>query len=186
FYPDQGAVLDRRENGFIYAVDYNNDGRHFGHEFSMVGRTRYYRADVGFNRRNNTNNPNWFIRYNSEPKPKATIISWRVYTDFSANFDWQASSQNFGNETQFQLNLKKETYVGVGNNKGYERVYESEFGAKRQPGIDCVATNKCTFAGSDDERSSSNRGLYLFAGSTPTKKVTFNFFVNRRWGDFDF
>jgi hypothetical protein len=186
FYAEQGKILDRYENGFIYAVDYNNDGRHFGHEFSMVGRTRYYRADVGFNRRNNTNNPNWFIRYNSEPKPKATIISWRAYTDFSASFDWQASSQNFGNETQFQLNLKKETYVGVGNNKGYERVYESEFGAKRQPGIDCVATNKCTFAGSDDERSSSNRGLYLFAGSTPTKKVTFNFFVNRRWGDFDF
>jgi hypothetical protein len=186
FFPEQGKTFDRYENGFIYAIDYNKDGRHFGHEFSMVGRTRYYRADVGFNRRNNTNSPNWFIRYNSEPKPKARIISWRVYTDFSANFDWQARSQNANNETQFQVNLKKETFIGVGTDKGYERIYESEFGSKRQPGTNCVVLNKCTFAGNDDERSSSNHAVYLFAGSSPNKKVNFNFFLNRRWGDFDF
>ena len=188
FYPESGQTLDRYENGFIYAVDYNNDGRHFGHEFSMVGRTRYYQADVGFNRRNNTNNPNWFIRYNSEPKPDARLISWRVYTDFSANFDWQGNSQNANNETQVQLRLKRETFLGVGVEKGYERVFESEFGAKRQPGVNCVINNNCTFAGNDDERSTSNHGLYAYAESAPSKKYRFNFFVNRRWGalDFDF
>lgn len=188
FFPEQGKTLDRQENGFIYAIDYNQAGRHFGHEFSMVGRTRYYRADVGFNRRNNTNNPNWFIRYNSEPKPKARLISWRVYTDFSADFDWQGRSQGANNETQVQFTFKKETYFGVGSDKGYERVFESEFGPKRQPGSNCVVNNTCTFAGDDNERSSSNRGLYMFAGSIPSKKYNFNFFVNRRWGamDFDF
>ncbi|MGH9873592.1 MAG: DUF5916 domain-containing protein [Pyrinomonadaceae bacterium] len=186
FFPEQGQTLDRKENGFIYAMDYNNDGRHFGHEFSMVGRTRYYQADVGFNRRNNTNNPNWFIRYNSEPKPKARLISWRVYTDFSASFDWQGRSQNLNNETQMQFTFKKETFLGVGIDKGYERVFESEFGAKRQPGSNCVVNNTCTFAGDDNERSSSNHGIYMFAGSSPSKKYNFNFFVNRRRGDFDF
>jgi hypothetical protein len=188
FFPEEGKTLDRKENGFIYAVDYNQDGRHFGHDLSAVGRTRYYRADVGFNRRNNINNINWFIRYNSEPKPKARLISWRVYTDLSADFDWQGRSQNANDEMQIQFSLKRETYIGVGTDKGYERVFESEFGPKRQPGSNCVANNNCTFAGQDNERSTSNRGLYFFAGSAPNKKVNFNFFANRRWGalDFDF
>src|SRR6201991_4003843 len=134
FFPEEGKVRDSKQNGFIYAVDYNQGGRHFGHEFSMVGRTRYYVADLGFNRRNNTNNPNWFIRYNSEPNAKAKLISWRVYTDFSASFDWQGRSQNFNNESQLQLQLRRQTFLGVGGDKGYERVFESEFGPKRQVG----------------------------------------------------
>src|SRR5215212_3643816 len=188
FFPEEGKRRDSKQNGFIYAADYNQNGRHFGHEFAMVGRTRYYVADVGFNRRPNTNNPNWFIRYNSEPNPKAKLISWRVYTDLNANFDWQGRSQNFNDETQLQLQLRKQTYFGIGVNKGYDRVFESEFGPKRQPGSNCVVQNTCTFAGEDNERSSSTKGWYFFGGSAPGKKYNFNFFVNRVWGamDFDF
>jgi YD repeat-containing protein len=188
FFPEEGKRRDSKQNGFIYALDYNQSGRHFGHEFAMVGRTRYYIADVGFNRRPNTNNPNWFIRYNSEPKPKAKLISWRVYTDLNANFDWQGRSQNFNDETQIQLQLPKQTYFGLGVDKGYDRVFESEFGPKRQPGSNCVANNTCTFAGDDNERSSPTTGAYFFGGSSPSKKYNFNFFVNHVWGalDFDF
>ena len=188
FFPEEGKTRNAKQNGFIYSIDYNQSGRHFGHEFSMTGRTRYYIADVGFNRRPNTNNPNWFIRYNSEPNAKAKLISWRVYTDFNANFDWQGRSQNFNNETQLQLQLRRNTYLGVGTDKGYERVFESEFGAKRQPGSNCVVQNTCTFAGEDNERSAPSTGLYFFGGSTPSKKYNFNFFVNHVWGamDFDF
>ncbi len=188
FFPEEGQVRDAKQNGFIYAIDYNQSGRHFGQQFSMVGRTRYYTADVGFNRRPNTNNPNWFIRYNSEPNAKAKLISWRVYTDFNANFDWQGRSQNFNNETQLQIQLRRQTYLGVGVDKGYDRVFESEFGPKRQPGSNCVVENTCTFAGDDNERSAPTTGLYFFGGSTPSKKYNFNFFLNHVWGamDFDF
>src|SRR5258706_7970315 len=81
FYPNEGVTANRKQNGFIYAVDYNKNGRHFGYDISGVGRTRYYRSDVGFNSRVNTNNYNRFFRYNSEPKPRAGLISWRAYSD---------------------------------------------------------------------------------------------------------
>ena len=186
FFPDEGATLDRKENGFIYAGDLNKDGRHFGYELSAVGRTRYYVSDVGFNRRVNTNNMNYFVRYNSEPKPKAKLISWRVYDDFSTNFDWQGRSQNFNNESQIQFTLRRQTFLGLGVDYGYERVFEEEFGGKRKPSSNCVMLNNCTFFGNDSERSTPNRGVYMFAGSTPSKKYNFNFFLNRVWNSFDF
>jgi Carbohydrate family 9 binding domain-like/Domain of unknown function (DUF5916) len=185
-YPAEGVSQDSVKNGFAYAIDYNQSGRHFGQEFSMVGRTQYFRADVGFNRRVDTNNPNWFIRYKSEPKPKAKLISWRVYTDFNSNFDWQGRSQNFNNETQIQFQFTKQTYFGSGVDIGYDRVFESEFGPERKAGSDCVVKNTCTFAGNDNERSSPTKGVYMFGGSNPSKKYNFNFFVGRFWGSFDF
>ncbi len=186
FFPEEGQRLDRKENGFIYAVDYNKDGRHFGYDLSGVGRTRYYTSDLGFNRRPNSNVYNGFFRYNSEPKPKARLISWRVYDAINTAFDWQGRSQSDNNESQIQFNFPRQTTVGIGLDKGYERIFESEFGQKRQSGSNCVINNNCTFAGFDNERSTSNLGLYLFASSTINKKVNFNFFVNRRWGDLDF
>jgi hypothetical protein len=186
FFPDEGATLNRRENGFIYAVDYNDNARHFGYDLSGVGRTRYYRSDVGFNRRVNTNNYNGFFRYNSEPKPKARLISWRVYNDISTNFDWQGRSQVFNDESQIQFNFRRQTTVGVGFDKGYERVFEEEFGPKRKAGSNCALTNTCTFWGEDNERSAYSKGLYMFAQSTPMKKVDFNMFINRVAGSLDF
>jgi len=186
FFPEEGRTRDAVENGFIYALDYNQNGRHFGQEFSMVGRTRYYRADVGFNRRVNTNNPNYFVRYNSEPKPKATLISWRVYNDIDVNFDWQGHTQHINNESQLQLRMVKDTFLGFGTDIGYERVFEDEFGAIRKPGSNCVVTNTCTFAGDDNERSTPTKGIYFYAQSTPNKKYNFNMFLGRNWGTMDF
>src|SRR6266571_2362176 len=186
FYPDLGQTLDRAENAFIYASDYNMSGRHFGYDYSTVGRTRYYRADVGFNRRTNTNNHNLFVRYNSEPKPKAKLISWRVYDDISTNFDWQGRMQIYNNESQIQFSFPRQTYLGVGMDIGYERVFEEEFGMKRPAGSNCAATNTCTFAGNDNERSARNGGLYVFAGSTISKKFNFNSFANQSYGNLDF
>ena len=186
FFPDEGRSLDRKKNGFIYSIDYNQDGRHFGQEFSAVGRTRFYRSEVGFNRRVNTNNLDWFVRYQSEPKPKAKFISWRVYNNVSTNFDWQGRHQNANNEAQLQLRFKRETFVGFGIEKGYERVFESEFGPTRNALPNCLVNNNCTFAGNDDERSAPNTGVYFYTESTPSKKYSFNVFAKRGWGQLDY
>lgn len=186
FYPDNGQQLDRVENGFIYSTDYNMNGRHFGYEYSTVGRTRYYRSDVGFNRRTNTNNHNLFVRYNSEPHPKAKLISWRVYNSIGTNFDWQGNMQFYNNESQAQLNFRRQSTVGVGADVGYERVFEEEFGMKRPAGSTCAQTNTCTFWGEDNERSHPSAGFYVFAGSTPMKRLDFFVFANRSFGNLDF
>jgi hypothetical protein len=186
FYPDQGRRLDRKENGFIYEVDFNQDGKHFGQQFSAVGRTRFYRSDVGFNRRVNTNSLFYFVRYNSEPKPKAKLISWRVFTAPSMNFDWQGRHQNFNQETQLQLRFPRETFFGIGLDKGYERVFESEFGPTRRAQPNCLANNDCTFAGNDDERSAPSTGIYSYVETVLNKQFRFNSFVNRRWGHLDY
>src|SRR5260370_3129280 len=74
----------------------------------------------------------------------------------------------------------------MGLEKGYERVFDEEFGPKRKAGSNCALLNTCTFWGDDNERSASNGSLYVFAGSTLTKKINFFVFVNQSYGSLDF
>ncbi len=179
FDPDQGQDIYRTGNGLAYSLHYEKNKRHLGYNFDGSGRTRDYRADVGFNRRLNTNREGFFIVYNSEPKPKARLISWRVYNLISTNFDWQGRQQNWVDEAQVQFRFRRQTFFGLGIDKGYERLFEEEFGAKRTP------TRAGTFFGSDSERSARQKSVFAFAGSTPSKK--YNFFVLGiyNWNTFD-
>lgn len=187
FYPDEGQTASRPESGFIYVTDYNMSGRHFGYDYSTVGSTRYYRADVGFNRRTNTNNQNFFVRYNSEPHPESFLVSWRAYNSFGTNFDWHGRLQLYNNESQMQWNFHRQTSIGVGVDIGYERVFEEEFGPTRKFfGTSCAQKNTCTFWGDDAERSAPNRALYLFAQSTVNKKFNFNMSAKQSYGNLDY
>jgi len=131
FYPEEGATADRAEKGMVYGVYLNNNGRNWGYEVGAVGRSRFFRADLGFNRRFNTNNPTLFVRYQSDEKPKSHIVAWRVYNFTGSNFDWEGRHQRFVNESQLQLRMQRQTWIGLGFEKGYERVFEDEFGGTR-------------------------------------------------------
>jgi len=142
---------------------------------------------VGFNRRTNTNNHNLFIRYNSEPHPKAKLVSWRVYNAFGTNFSWQGRMQVYNNESQVQFSFHRQTYFGTGVDIGYERVFEEEFGPTRKfLGTGCALTNRCTFWGNDSERSSPNGGIYVFGGSNVNKRFNFHMFADQTYGSLDF
>jgi hypothetical protein len=131
FYPDEDTTDDRKEKGLAYTYDLNIDGRNWGYEYSGTGRSRFYRADVGFNRRFNTNNQDLFWRYQSTDKPKARVIHWRFFNNTTGNFDWSGRSQYLQNESQMQWFMKGQTWIGVGVEETYERVFESEFGSTR-------------------------------------------------------
>jgi hypothetical protein len=132
FYAEDDGVFDRKEKGLAYAYNLDSSGRNWGWEYSAVGRSRFFRADVGFDRRYNTHNQDFFWRYQSNDKPKAKLVSWRFFNNSTVNFDWKGRSQFFQNESQIQLRMQKQTFIGFGVEEGYERVFESEFGATRE------------------------------------------------------
>ena len=132
FYPDEAGRFDRKEKGLAYAYNLDWAARNWGWNYSAVGRSPFFRADVGFNRRFNTHNQDFFWRYQSNDKPKAKLVSWRFFNNSTFNFDWKYRSQFFQNESQIQLRMQKQTFIGFGVEEGYERVFESEFGPSRE------------------------------------------------------
>ncbi len=169
----------RSGNGLGYTFSYNKDGRHFYYGANGSGRTRDYRADVGFTRRTNSNNEGIYFGYNSEPKPKAKLINWHINNSADVGFDWQGRSQNLGEEFNVSFNFQHSTYLGLGISHGYERLFEEEFGVKR------TATQLGAFAGGS-ERSTQQTFPYLFAGTKPSKKYSINLFMGYGLGSFDF
>jgi hypothetical protein len=168
----------RTGNGLAYSLNYSKDGRHFYYGFNGSGRTRDYRADVGFTRRTNTNFAGGYTGYSSEPQPKAKLIQWRINTNARINFDFDGRSQNVENETSFQLQMQRSTYVGMGYVVGYERLVEEEFGAAR------TATQSGAFFGGP-ERSTNQGSPYFFGGARPSKKYSLNVFVLHTRNSFD-
>jgi hypothetical protein len=213
FYADEAGTFDRKEKGLAYAYNIDSSGRNWGWNYAAVGRSRFFRADVGFDRRYNTNNQDLFWRYQSNDKPKAALVSWRFFNNTTGNFDWKGRSQFFQNESQIQLRMQKQTYIGFGVEEGYERVFESEFGPSREgfarqnaansrlSGLSVPAClnfendpeggrsaelNPCTFFGADPERSAYNHDVYFYAETTPSKKYALSVFSLYRWGQLDF
>lgn len=169
----------RSGNGLAYSYNYDFTGRHFGYRLSGEGRTRDYRADVGFTRRRNTNFHDLFVRYSSEPKPKATLISWRVFNSTRTNFDWQGHTQGWEDESQLQFNFQRSSHFGVGFVGGYERLFEEEFGPAR------TTFQQGTFFGPDPERSTYQATPYLFAGTQPHEKFGVEVSLLHTSGAFD-
>ncbi|HJP91613.1 MAG TPA: DUF5916 domain-containing protein [Pyrinomonadaceae bacterium] len=186
FFADTGRTQHRRENGFGYAFDLTRNGRNWLVDSSGIGRTLFFRTAVGFQTRVNYNNETLFVQYTTEPRPTAKIISFQIYDKPSMLFDWQGRARLSNNEVQAQVNLRRQAQVGLGVDNGYERLFEEEFGAKRQAGVDCTVTNNCTFAGASDERSTYNSKVYAFASVTPNKKLRLFFIARTLQDSFDF
>ncbi|HEV8590351.1 MAG TPA: DUF5916 domain-containing protein, partial [Pyrinomonadaceae bacterium] len=179
FNNDTTRSFYRTGNGFGYSLNYSKEGRHFYYGANGNGRTRDYRADVGFTRRTNYNNEGIDFGYNSEPKPKAKLIAWHFNVSADVGFDWQGRSHDNGQEGQVSFNFQKNTYFGTGVSFDYGRVFEEEFGARR------TGTQLGAFAGAS-ERSLQSVEPYIFGGTNPSKKYSVNFFFGPRSASFDY
>jgi hypothetical protein len=158
--------------GFAYSASYEVDKRHRGMYFSSEGRTRDYRADVGFTRRVNTNETLFSYRMSTEPKPKARLISFRWNNFTFSDYDWQGRQQGWGNGNNFNFQFAHETFLFVGTNIGYTRLFAEEFGGR--------------FAGQDQERQARHRAILFELDKTFSKKYSGYIFSQVRRGAFDF
>ena len=180
FDPDLNDNVYRGGNAIGYSWNYDKTGRNVGFNLQGQGRTRDYRADLGFTRRVNTNYQGAFFRYSTDPKPKAKLISWRVVGGTNSSFDFNGRSQNLGGFVQASFDLTRQTYVNIGFEPFYERIFEEEFGARRN------GNQTGAFTGQDPERSVAGRALYGSFGTNRSKNYSAAMFIGRRWNIFDF
>ncbi|HJP90583.1 MAG TPA: DUF5916 domain-containing protein [Pyrinomonadaceae bacterium] len=182
FDPDLGRNIYRPGSALGYSVNWSSIGRHFGYSLSGEGFTRDYRANVGFTRRVNTNLESLNLQYKSEPKPKATLISWNVQNRSSIRFDFQGRLQVWDQSPQLSLNFSRQTYLVLYGFFGRERLFEEEFGAKR------TAIRPGAFAGPTAERGANYKAIGFSFGTRPSK--TYSLDVNTYYSpgifDFDF
>ncbi len=176
---------DRIGNALGYYWLYDYTGRKFGWFVAGVGRTRDYRAAVGFTRRTNTNINEFFWRYNTEDNPKAKFIVRKQVNQYnSINYDYQGRLQNYFTEVVGSLNLQHQTFAQVGINYGYERIFEEEFGFKRRLSNGTGGA----FFGPEAERTTYRKQLWGYAERTFNKQLYAYMFLGYTLGatDFDF
>jgi len=178
-----GSNQDRNEfrtgNGFAYAFHYDVEKRNWQYNYDARGRTRDFRADVGFASRTNTNRQGFFIYWQTEPKPKAKLVNWSINSNPYITFDWQGRSQEAGVGVETNFRFQRQSNVGFGLTTDYGRLIEEEFGPKR------TARQLGAFYGPSSERSNVARGIYSFGSTVLNKKFSAHYFVNFQRGAFD-
>lgn len=182
FYnPDLDDSPYRTGNAMIYTYEYMDNRKLKGWGFGGVGRTRDYRADVGFTRRTNTNEIYSYAYLSTDPKPKNFIIRKRINFNFNFQHDFQGRFQGINSNVNGNMALKGNAYFGGGAYFGGEKLIEEEFGAKRN------AIRQGAFFG-DASRFANQYGTWVWAEKNFNKRlfVYGNWEINYNTFDFDF
>ena len=182
FYsPDEDKNIFRTGNGFGYSTTLDYTQRRFGFFATSEGRTRDYRADVGFTRRTNSNFSGIFGRISSDPKrdTKSKLQSWRIFSRMAGNYDWQGRSQQMSTGSNLFLQFQKQINVGFGGNRHFERIFEEEFGRKR------TLSRTGAFVG-ESERSAVGYNLFTFISASPSQKYSMNFEMGMNTAEMDY
>ncbi|HEX8638026.1 MAG TPA: DUF5916 domain-containing protein, partial [Pyrinomonadaceae bacterium] len=165
--------------GYYWSLDYTTDTHGWFAELS--GRSSNYRADAGFTRRRNTNSAFFANRFSTKSKPKAKIIrvNWQQFGRYV--YDWHGRLQELSASTAFGFNLQGSLYVNIDGGVSHEKIYEEEFGARRNP----AANQTGAFFGAPT-RSATQPYLSLNASKNVNKKLFLYGFVGSIFNAFDF
>ena len=169
----------RTGNGISFDYDYDYEARNHGFSFGGEGVTRDFRVDTGFTGQTNTLSNSIDAYISTEPAPKALIISKSLRGAFSIDNDFDGRLQSWGMRTNGNLSFKGSAQLGVGVNFGRTKLYEDEFGPRRN-------TNQMGAFFGEPFRSTYRGGTNLFFFKSFNKRVSMNASVSRGFNSFDF
>lgn len=187
YNPNTNATEYRNGNGIAYQASYDFTGKNIGYRFGISGRSRDYRADVGFTRRTNTHGGSGSLRLGTEPNPKKTLISFTTRSSGSLSIDEQGRLQSF--RTSFNTDWRFQNQLSLNTGTDFEsaRIYEDEFGARRNArqqgaffGEDFRKTNQFTSDAEIEKTFNEKIGVSAGYGIT-TNAFDFDFGASERY-----
>jgi hypothetical protein len=177
--------LDRDEyrtaNGVGYRLASERSGKNLYMNFLAQGRSKDYRADVGFTNRYDTNYLGSYVQYQTDRDPKKKIIYKRIWNESNISYDWKGRSQYLIFNTQGMLAFQRQTYIGGNIQFGNEHVYENEFGPVRT----AVRPTQGAFFG-DAKRGGGFKAMQAFVETTPNKQLYLYFFMDYTDGQMEY
>ncbi len=165
--------------GYFWSLDYTKDTH--GWYAEVFGRTSDYRTDAGFTRRTNTNQAFFANRFSTKSNPKAAIIrlNWNQFARYT--FDWNGRTQYAFVGMNLNASLQGNLFLYFEAGDQYERVYEEEFGAKRN----VAGTIQGAFFGAPTR--SARQPYFSFNAEKRVNKRFFIYgFVGSIFGSFDY
>jgi hypothetical protein len=164
FYdPEEDKNVYRTGNGLGYSATYDVSGRNWGWTLFGEGYTRYYRAELGFLTRTNSNINGSEFRYRSNPNEKKMLVSWNAVSLHYIEYDFQRRLQTWNSDATVAWNFQHNYSAWVAYRRGYERLIEEEFGPKRS------TTQDGAFFGPSSERSTYKQHVVAFFGTQQQK-----------------
>ncbi len=180
FYdPDNDREELRTGRGLGYRTVVQRPGRHLNLTLSGEGRSPDYVAESGFTTQTNINDWGFEARWDAEPRPGAPLLSWSAAHTTWVEFDWQGRMKYAYLWPRATFNLRSQTSVTIGPYSDYLRLFEDEFGPRRN------ARQAGAFAG-PVERSTVYRGYTISGSSTPLPQWTVAAMFDQAWQVFDY
>ncbi|HQU86880.1 MAG TPA: DUF5916 domain-containing protein, partial [Pyrinomonadaceae bacterium] len=182
FYnPNEDSYKYKTGNGigYYWSMDYTTD-RH-GWFAEVFGRSNNYRTDAGFTRRTNTNTLFFANRVSTKSNPKAKIIraNWNQFVRYV--YDWSGRRQDGLVGSNVNLSLQGNTFIYSEIGVGFERLYEDEFGPKRNPTL-----NRSGAFFGDSTRSTTQPYISINVNKTFSKQLSVYGFVGSIVNAFDY
>jgi len=165
--------------GYFWNLDYTTDTH--GWYAEIFGRTSDYRADAGFTRRTNTNQAFFANRFSTKSNPKSAIIrlNWNQFARYTFDFNGRTQYALVG--MNLNASLQGNLWMNFEAGDQFERIYEEEFGAKRNG----AGTVRGAFAGGPTR--SAQQPYFSFNTEKRFNKQFFMYgFVGSIFGAFDY